>query len=66
MKTAKFLLQKNSCILNCFMLYFLVSGIAVIVLSVLNMHQEAAWISYPMMLMLVIYWVAYWVMQKRI
>ena len=50
----------------CFILYFFVSGIAVIVLSVLNMHQEAAWISYPMMLMLVIYFIAYWVMQKRI
>ena len=50
----------------CFILYFFASGIAVIVLSVLGMHREAAWVSYPMMLMLVVYWIAYWVMQKRI
>ena len=45
---------------------FLGSGIAVIILSILGMHQEAAWVSYPMMLMLVVYFIAYWVMQKRI
>ena len=50
----------------CFILYFLASGIAVIVLSILGMHQEAAWVSYPMMLMLAVYFIAYWVMQKRI
>lgn len=50
----------------CCILYFLGSGIAVIVLSILGMHQEAAWVSYPMMLMLAVYFIAYWVMQKRI
>ena len=50
----------------CCILYFLGSGIAVIVLSILGMHQEATWVSYPMMLMLAVYFIAYWVMQKRI
>ncbi len=49
-----------------FILYLLLSGIAVIVLSVLEMHHAAKWIAYSMMLLIVIYWVCYWVIQKRI
>ena len=48
-----------------FLIYVLISAIAVIILSFLNMYNIAKWISYSVSLLIVIYWICYWVYQKK-
>jgi len=48
-----------------FSIYLILSGIAVIMLSFLKMHEEAKWISYSVLLLVVIYWICYLVYQKK-
>lgn len=48
-----------------FSVYVFVSGTAVIVLSFLSMHEAAKWISCSACLLVLIYWICYWVYQKK-
>ncbi len=48
-----------------FSIYFLILGITVIILSLLSMHEVAKWISYSVCLLVVIYWICYFVYQKK-
>ena len=48
-----------------FLVYTMLSGIAVIILSFLKMHEEAKWISYSVLLLVAIYWICYLVYQKK-
>ncbi len=48
-----------------FSIYTLLSGTAVIILSLFNMHEAAKWIAYSVLLLVVIYWICYWVYQKK-
>ena len=62
--------ERNLLILNkaksaTFSIYILLSGTAVIILSLFNMHDIARWIAYSVCLLVVIYWIAYWVYQKK-
>lgn len=49
-----------------FSIYVLLSGTAVIILSLFNMHEAAKWIAYSVLPLLLIYLVSYWVYQKKI
>lgn len=49
-----------------FSLYFLIAGTAVIILSLFNMHEIAKWIAYSVLLLAVIYWICYWIYQKKL
>ncbi|MBP3634721.1 MAG: hypothetical protein J6J43_09140 [Oscillospiraceae bacterium] len=49
-----------------FSAFVLLSGAAVLVLSLLEQHEAARWISYSLLLLVVLYWVAYWVIRKRL
>ena len=49
-----------------FSIYFFLLGIAVIVLSLLSMHDAAKWIESSVGLLAVIYWICYWVYQKKL
>ena len=51
---------------TAFSIYFLLLGTAVIVLSLFNMHEAARWIAYSVCLLVVIYWICYWVYQKKL
>ena len=62
--------ERNISILNkaksvTFSIYLMLSGIAVIILSFLNMHDVAKWIAYSMLLLVLIYWVAYYIIRKK-
>lgn len=62
--------ERNLSILNkaksvTFNIYILISCIAVIILSLLEMHEIARWISYSVCLLVAIYWIAYWVIRKK-
>lgn len=62
--------ERNLSIINkaksvTFSIYILISGIAVIVLSLLDMRDIAKWISYSICLLLVIYWISYWIIRKK-
>lgn len=62
--------ERNLSILNkaksaAFSVYVLLSGTAVIILSLFNMHTAATWIAYSVLLLVIIYWVCYWVYQKK-
>lgn len=48
-----------------FSIYTMLSGAAVIVLSFLELHEEAKWISYSVLLLVAIYWICYLVYQKK-
>ena len=48
-----------------FSIYLLLSGTAAIVLSFLNMHEAAKWISYSVLVLVAIYWISYLVYQKK-
>ena len=48
-----------------FSTYLLLSGLSVIVLSFLALHEAAKWISYSMCFLMVIYWIFYFVYQKK-
>ena len=45
--------------------YIFILGIAVIVLSFLSMHEAAKWIAYSVCLLIVIYWICYFIYQKK-
>lgn len=48
-----------------FAVYTFTSGIAVIVLSFINMHEVAKWIAYSLCLLVAIYWICYLVYRKK-
>ena len=48
-----------------FSTYLILSGLSVIVLSFLAMHEAAKWISYSMCFLMVIYWMFYFIYQKK-
>jgi len=49
-----------------FLIYVLILGIAVIILSFLNMQSIAKWISYSVCLLIIIYWICYLIYQKKL
>ena len=48
-----------------FSLYFLLSGITVIILSFLGRHEIATPISYSVLLLVVFYWVSYLILRRK-
>ena len=48
-----------------FSIYTFNSGIAVIILSFLSLHEEAKWIAFSVLVLVVIYWICYFVHQKK-
>ncbi|MBQ7898186.1 MAG: hypothetical protein IJ323_07150 [Clostridia bacterium] len=62
--------ERNVSIVNkarsiTFTAYVLLLGIAVIVLSLLNMREIAVWISYSIFLLIIIYWISYFIIRKK-
>lgn len=62
--------ERNLSILNkarstSFSAYVLISGIGIIILSVFNMHKEATLIAYSVCLLVALYWIFYWIYQKK-
>ena len=49
-----------------FLVYILISCAVVITLSVLNLHDIAKWIGYSVLSLVVIYWICYWVYQRKL
>lgn len=49
-----------------FSIYILISCITVIILSFINMHEIAQWISISVLILIVIYWICYFVYQKKL
>ncbi len=49
-----------------FSIYTMLLGVAVIVLSFLELHEAAKWISYAVLLLVAIYWICYLVYQKKL
>ena len=45
--------------------YIFILGVAVIVLLFLSMHEAAKWIAYSVCLLIVIYWICYFIYQKK-
>lgn len=50
---------------TAFSIYLLLSCIAVIILSIINIHEIAQWISYSVFLLIIIYWICYWIYYKK-
>lgn len=50
---------------TAFSIYILLLGTAVIVLSLFNMHEVARWIACSVCLIVVIYWICYFIYQKK-
>lgn len=50
---------------TAFSIYILLLGTSVIVLSLFNMHEVARWIAYSVCLIVVIYWICYFIYQKK-
>jgi len=50
---------------SAFSIYLVLMGAAVIILSLCNMHDVSKYISYSVCLLVVIYWISYWVYQKK-
>lgn len=48
-----------------FSVYILLSSIAVCVLSFLNMHEIEKWIALSAFFLIFIYWIFYWIYQKK-
>ena len=48
-----------------FSVYILLSAVAVIVLSILNMESQAKIISYCLFSLLIIYWICYFILSKK-
>lgn len=48
-----------------FSIYLLLSCTAVIILSLVNMHEAATRISYSVGLLVLIYWISYWIIRKK-
>lgn len=62
--------ERNISIVNkarslTYTIYGLISGVAVFVLSLLNMHEIAQILSFSLCTMLIIYRVAYWAIRKN-
>ena len=62
--------ERNLLILNkakstAFTIYITLMGTAVIILSLFNMRDIAKYISYSVCLLVLIYWICYWIYQKR-
>ncbi len=62
--------ERNISIINkakstAFSVYIFILGITVIVLSFMGMHEAAKWVAYSVLLLLVIYWICYFVYQKK-
>ena len=62
--------ERNISIINkakssAFSIYILISGTAVIILSLFNMHEVVKWIAYLVCLLVVIYWICYFIYQKK-
>ena len=62
--------ERNLSIVNkarsaAFYIYFMLSGVTVIVLSFLGLHEAAKWIACSVMLLAVIYWICYLVYRKK-
>lgn len=49
-----------------FSIYIFLSCTIVIILSLLNMHDIAKWIAYSVLLLISIYWICYFVYQKKL
>lgn len=49
-----------------FSIYIFLSCTVVIILSLLNMHDIAKWIAYSVLLLISIYWICYFVYQKKL
>ena len=49
-----------------FVLYIIIVGIAVIVLSFLGIHEVAKWISLSVCLLILLYYVGYFIYQKKL
>jgi len=50
---------------HAFSIYVMVACVAVIVLSFIKMHDIARVIAFSVFLLLIIYWILYWVYQKK-
>ncbi len=50
---------------SAFSVYTLLSGSAVIVLSLCGMHEAAKWISYSVLLLVLIYWICYLIYSRK-
>ena len=48
-----------------FAVYVFVLGVAVIALSFMGMHGVAKWVAYSVCLLVVIYWICYFIYQKK-
>lgn len=62
--------ERNISIINkaksaAFAVYIFILGVAVIVLSFMGMHESAKWVAYSVCLLVAIYWICYWVYQKK-
>lgn len=63
--------ERNISIINkakstTFSIYIFLSCIVIITLSFLNMHEIAQWIALSVCLFIVMYWVCYFIYQKRL
>ena len=50
---------------GAFPAYTFILGAAVIVLSFIGMHEVAKWVAYSVCLLVVIYWICYFIYQKK-
>ena len=50
---------------TAFSLYLLLSCVTVLVLSFLGIHEVSKWISYSVLVLIAIYWISYFVYQKK-
>ena len=48
-----------------FAVYTFILGAAVIVLSFIGMHEVAKWVAYSVCLLVIIYWICYFIYQKK-
>ena len=48
-----------------FAVYTFILGAAVIVLSFIGMHEAAKWVAYSVCILVVIYWICYFIYQKK-
>ena len=50
---------------TAFLIYILLLCVGIIVLSFFNMHDATKWIACLVSLLVLIYWICYWVYQKK-
>ena len=63
--------ERNISIINkakstSFSIYLMLSCITVIILSILNIHNIAQYISYSVFILILIYWICYFTYQKKL